>query len=311
MNPDNPFFTPILLIIYNRPDHTRKVMEAIRRLEPRFLYITADGPNKNKPGDDEKCKLTREIALEVEWRSEVKKRFLETNLGCGKGVSSGITWFFEQVEEGIILEDDCIPEDSFFPYCAFLLNHFRNDTNIMHVGGRNNLTEERDIKESVYFSAYNHIWGWATWRRAWNLYDFNMSDLGCVTQTRRLNYYFKNKHIREYWKQELVELKNNPVDTWDYQWLYTIWKNKGLSVLPSGNLVQNIGFGEGATHTTIDFSSEMASYTDLKFPLVLPRNKRIDYRADELYFQSRIKRIPGRLSRLKIKIGKILKGLEL
>ena len=174
--PTKPLKTAVLLVIFNRPETTQVVFEAIRKAKPPRLYVAADGPRTEVPSDAKKCKEAREIINQVDWDCEVKTLFREKGLGCGLGPSSAFTWFFEHEEDGIILEDDCLPSQSFFWFCEELLERYRHDNRVMHIGGNNFLNGwQKDRDYSYYFSNSGHIWGWATWRRAWKLFDFNIS----------------------------------------------------------------------------------------------------------------------------------------
>src|SRR4051812_29566436 len=174
--PTTKLHTPVLFVIFNRPETTRQVFEAIRTAKPSRLYIAADGPRKNKPGEDQKCQEAREIVKAVDWDCEVKTLFSKENLNCGRGPATAFTWFFEHEEEGIILEDDCLPTQSFFRFCQELLERYRYDYRVMHIGGNNFLNGwQRDQDYSYYFSLSGHIWGWATWRRAWQMFDYKLS----------------------------------------------------------------------------------------------------------------------------------------
>jgi len=186
-----PLTTPVLFMIFNRPDTTQKVLEAIRKVKPTKLYIAADGPRPNVKADIEKCKEARAIASGVDWDCTVTKLFREENFGCGKGPSSAMTWFFEQEEEGIILEDDCVPSSSFFFFCADLLERYRYDTRVMQIGGTNFENEKVRGKEySYFFSNMIYIWGWATWKRAWKLYDYEMGYYNEITKKKYLEGHF-------------------------------------------------------------------------------------------------------------------------
>src|SRR6478736_1770065 len=171
-----PFETPILFIVFNRPDTTRVVFEAIRKVKPKKLYIAADGIRSKVKSDEENCAKVRAIVNDVDWECDVKTLFHEENLNCGKAPSTAISWLFENEEEGIILEDDCLPSTSFFLFCEELLERYRYDSRVMHIGGNNFLNGwQKDNDYSYYFSRSGHIWGWATWRRAWNKFDFDIS----------------------------------------------------------------------------------------------------------------------------------------
>jgi len=241
--------TPVLFLIFNRPDTTSKVFEKIRAIKPERLYIAADGPRPNISSDKEKCALARSVVDLIEWDCQVKTLFREANTGCGKGVSDAITWFFTEVEEGIILEDDCVPDNSFFAFCEQLLSYYKNSEKIMHIGGTNFQDANKQYTASYYFSSIAHVWGWATWKRAWNKYSFDINGLDDFKKFKKINHYYNDNKIIEYWHSIFDRMRRHEIDTWDYQWTYSIWNNKGLSIIPKVNLVSNIGFDEDATHT--------------------------------------------------------------
>lgn len=241
------FSTPILFLVFNRPDTTQKVFEKIRSVQPRQLFIAADGPRTNNEGEKEKTEAVRKLILNaIDWDCEVKTLFRDNNLGCGKAVSEGITWFFEHVEQGIILEDDTLPDLSFFPFCAELLERYKTQDKIMHISGASFLDQKRKkINGSYYFSNYVYIWGWATWHHAWKRYSFDIDRFS----SQEVLMPFKNKKERNYWRNILEQLSKKQIDTWDYQWAMSIWCNDGIAINSCYNLVQNIGFYSEATHT--------------------------------------------------------------
>lgn len=241
--------TPVLFLIFNRPDTTQKVFNEIRKAQPRQLFVAADGPRKDKPEDLEKCNKTREIIQQVDWECEVLILCREENLGCKIAISSAIDWFFSQVDEGIILEDDCVPDQSFFPYCEELLMRYRNDERIMVISGNNFLFGEKIIEDSYFFSRYPLIWGWATWRRAWDNYDVDMKLWPKFKQNNRIKDILQDTIQEKYWEDIFDNTYSGNIDTWDYQWTFCCWIQNGLSVIPQVNLVTNIGFDEKASHT--------------------------------------------------------------
>lgn len=243
------FQTPVLFIIFNRPDTTSRVFERIRGIKPTRLYVAADGPRASRAGEEHLCAQARSIVEQVDWPCEVKTKFEPTNLGCRRAVSAAIDWFFGAVEEGIILEDDCLPEPDFFAFCAELLNRYRNDPRVMHIGGNNFQKGNKRGESDYYFSVYSHIWGWATWRRAWHLYDVSMRDYSKPGVKKMLQAINPNGHFNAVWAELFERTYQQQIDTWDHQWTYAIWKNHGLAVIPQSNLVMNIGFGMDATHT--------------------------------------------------------------
>ena len=167
--------TPILFLIFNRLDTTEKVFEKIREQQPKYLYIAADGPRSDVPEDQEKCRKTRAIIDRIDWDCELKTLFREENLGCRNNAVQAITWFFDNVEEGIILEDDCLPDPTFFRYCEDLLSYYRYDMRVMHIAGSNLQQGFKSDNASYYFSHIPWVWGWASWKRAWKYYDVNIS----------------------------------------------------------------------------------------------------------------------------------------
>jgi len=245
------FKTPVLFLIFNRPETTEKVFETIRKQKPQYLYVAADGPRIDKEGEAEKCRQTREIINKIDWDCEVKTLFREENLGCKIAVSSAISWFFENVEEGIILEDDCLPSKSFFNYCEILLEKYRNDTRIMHISAENPIDDSFG-ESSYYFSKIPHIWGWATWKRAWKKYDVDFQNYNDFIKNNHIENVFPEKYVQKYWNKIFSRVKDGKINTWDYQWTYALFINNGLSINPNLNMVSNIGFGvEGATHTSV------------------------------------------------------------
>jgi len=243
------FKTPVLFLIFNRPNVTQRVFSAIKKVRPTQLYVAADGPRSN-PGEKERCNKTRNILEKVDWDCEVKTLFREENLGCRLAVSSAIDWFFEEETEGIILEDDCLPNQSFFWYCQELLEHFRNDTRIMHIGGTNFQFGNYPTNDSYYFSRYAHVWGWASWRRAWKFYDEKMEQCPVENYNEILLHFADNQSFNNYWYKVFQQTSNGETNTWDYQWTFACWNQKGLSVIPSVNLVSNLGFSADSTHTS-------------------------------------------------------------
>jgi len=295
--------TPILLLIFNRPEQSLQIFEQIRLQQPAKLFIAADGPRFNKPGEVALCEETRKVIMErIDWPCEVKTLFRLNNLGCGKAVSRAIDWFFENVEEGIILEDDCLPDPTFFSFCSQMLAHYRNNEKVMHICGTNYQMGITRGEASYYFSRYAHIWGWASWRRAWKKYDFTLN---------RYHGYSK-EGMNERLRDDLKAIYDRKIDTWDIQWFMTVWFNHGWSVTPNTNLVKNIGYGKMATHTRLT-PAWFKKMTYGSIPVIThPENLEINLQADkfatdELYHSgfiiSRIKKIarvvlPARLIQL-------------
>lgn len=236
----------VLFLIFNRIDTTSLVFEAIKKAAPKKLYVAADGPRNAV--EYQKCKIVREIATSVTWDCEVKTLFREENLGCKDAVSGAINWFFEQEEQGIILEDDCLPSSSFFGFCSVLLDKYKDDDRIGHIGGSNFQNGIKRGEGSYYFSRLTHVWGWAGWRRAWKKYDVNMSTFSCFTVSNLQNLP-GHAPFKEVWYKNLKSTYEGHINTWDYQLSYFNIINNYLSIIPNQNLIRNIGFGEEATHT--------------------------------------------------------------
>lgn len=278
--------TPVLFIIFNRPELTEKVFSAIKKAKPARLYVAADGPRKDK-NEDDICMKSRSIVEKVNWPCEVKTLFREENLGCGLGPKCAIDWFFDNEEKGIILEDDCLPSVSFFKFCSQLLEKFRNDTRIMHISGSNfQYGYIPDPDYSYYYSYFSHEWGWASWRRAWKLYDFNISTYPEIKRKGYLDNYFSSYFEKKYRLSKTDRTRNSAnVNWWDYQWDYTKFINSGLSIIPNNNLVANIGFGSQATHTKSTNDVREKNYAnELAFPLVHPPFMIRHSKADKRYF---------------------------
>jgi hypothetical protein len=244
--PPSPLKTPVLFLIFNRLETTKKVFDEIRKAKPPRLYIASDGPREYKAGELEKVKAVRDYVLNnIDWNCEVKTLFREKNLGCGRAVSGAITWFFENEEMGIILEDDCLPSQSFFWFCEELLKRYKDDMKIWRIGGCNFQDGIKRGDGDYYFSAISHIWGWASWANRWKYYDFELKNMN---SDRFIKNYWKGSALR-YWKRIFWKMKNKEIDTWDYQWLFTMWYHQGLGITPNVNLISNIGFKSDATHT--------------------------------------------------------------
>lgn len=239
--------TPIAFLIFNRPDLTEIVFKAIAQAKPKQLLIVADGPRS--PEEAEKCKKTREIVSQVDWDCQILTNFSDTNLGCKKRISTGLDWVFSTVEEAIILEDDCLPDPSFFSFCQNLLEHYRFDTRVMHISGNNFQGGKSRTDSSYYFSKYSHIWGWASWRRAWQHFDQNLQGWAEFKHQNLLNQICENPQEIQYWTKVFDQTAAGNIDNWDSQWLFACWAQSGLSILPDVNLVTNLGFRSDATHT--------------------------------------------------------------
>jgi len=263
--------TPVTFMVFNRPELTKLVFEEIRKAKPKKLFVIADGPRKDKKEDAEKCLAVRSIVMNVDWDCELKVNFADNNMGCRDRISSGIDWVFCQTEESIFLEDDCLPGEGFFQFAEELLVHYRNDERVMFISGNNFQFNRKLSPYSYYFSSYNHVWGWATWKRAWDKYDISMKYWPEVKENNLLRYWIKNESVVSFFEKQFDLVYHGKIDTWDYQLLFACWLNSGLTILPSVNLVANIGFGDDASHTadSADESSNIA-IEEMNFPLVHP-----------------------------------------
>ncbi len=278
---------PVLFVVFNRPNHTQQSFDAIRAARPSRLYIAADGPRPNRADDLEKVSAVRDIVRNVDWDCEVKRLFREKNLGCGLAVSEAITWLFKHEECGIILEDDCMPSKSFFKFCAEMLHKYADDTRIMHVSGYNEYPDfQADSLNSYFFSNYGNIWGWATWRRAWDHYDFHVKAFPEIKDNGYLTSVLGSSLAAKYYCHKVEQVYSGKIDTWDYQWEFMRMINSSLSIIPRQNMVQNVGFGAEATHTLSPKEQvENNKAEEISFPLQHPpfiiRNKQ----ADDLRFR--------------------------
>lgn len=279
---------PVLLLTFNRPDLTKAVMERIREAEPPALFVAADGPRPSHEDDERLCAESREVATDVNWDCEVRTLFRDENLGCKEAVGSAITWFFENVEAGIILEDDCLPHPSFFPYCAELLDRYSDDDRIFTISGNNYQKGEQRTDNSYYFSRYMHCWGWATWKRAWKHYFPRLEHWQRVKRQSWLHQIFDSSRSARYWKKIFSRVDAGKVDSWAYVWQYHVWLQSGLNIIPERNLVENIGFGERATHTSSEEKGRAAERIEmpLQHPPFMIRHREADRYTQENHFES-------------------------
>ncbi|WP_345952719.1 hypothetical protein [Mucilaginibacter sp. PAMB04168] len=247
---EQPFDIPVLLITFNRPDSALQVFERIKELQPSKLYVFSDAARDGRDEEAKAVQKCRSIFDEenITWDCKIEKWFCDSNMGCGRAVSSAISWMFKTEQSGIILEDDCLPDITFFKYCAHMLNKYANNTAVMHVAGTRWNDEFETGASSYFFSRIGHVWGWATWKRAWDLYDFEMQTWNPVKDGQMLYQQLKSRVQAQFWIdnfQRMYQKDTFAKDTWDYQWQYTLFKHQGLSVVPWGNLITNIGI-EGA-----------------------------------------------------------------
>lgn len=289
--------TTVAFMVFNRPDTTQRVFEEIRRVRTPRLLVIADGPRADKPDDFDNCQAVRQIIETVDWPCQVIKNYSDVNLGCKVRIFSGLDWVFEQVEEAIILEDDCLPNIDFFKFCESNLSTYRTDTRIMMISGTNFIGKWFKGDASYHFSILGGIWGWASWRRAWQLNDPQISYWKNSHVRNLVRLLFDNKRFYSARSQAYQLVMDGKIDTWDFQWGLSRLVNSGLSIVPAVNLIANIGFNDDATHTT-DSMSPLASLKtyNIQYPLVHP-----DFvMADKSYDQELIKHLSKRASIVQI-----------
>lgn len=308
--------TAIVLIVFRRPGPTRQVLEAIRQAKPTRLFVVADGPREGRAEEVLLCAQTRAVVeTGVDWPCEVIKLYAEKNLGCARRVSSGLDAVFAQVPEAIILEDDCLPDSTFFPFCEVLLERFRNETRVAQIAGCSYQDVVPSDGLSYHFSRYPICWGWATWRRAWKDYDHAMQAWNDTTLRRRIWRSFTHPDERRYWRLNLRDTARGEVDSWAYRWAFAIFRTDQLCVNPYLNLVSNIGFGADATHTS-DTSHPAGGRAlepmpfPLKHPLTYARDESADAHSAALMyhritFGQRIVRKVRRMWRERWKLTKL------
>ncbi len=278
--------TPVAFIIFNRPDTTERVFAEIARARPPKLLVVGDGPRANRPGEAEKVAACRAIIDRVDWPCEVLTNYSEANLGCKVRVSSGLDWVFEQVPEAIILEDDCLPHPTFFRFCQELLERYRDDERIGMISGDNYLFGGIEINSSYYYTKYSNIWGWASWRRAWKNYDVTLCNWHEFSQSQGFESFNMTRAEVAFWSDAFGKTFLNKIDTWDYQWVFTNFINNRVSINPAVNLISNIGFGAGATHTTGESIFANMETHSVNFPLTHPNFITVNSAADKLVASS-------------------------
>jgi hypothetical protein len=302
----------VLFLVFNRIDTTKQVFQAIRKAKPTRLYIASDGARISKIGEDAKVLEVRKYILDnIDWHCDIKTLFRNDNLGCKLAPYSAITWFFEHEPEGIILEDDCLPAQSFFQFCDELLDRYRENEKIFCISGDGSGSANWTPEDSYWFSKYGLIWGWATWRRAWKHYNVDIRDSWIPNKRDLLEKWFPNSpKAKKYWEGIFNKVAKGNINAWDYQWEYACWLNNGIACLPKTNLISNLGFGADATHTLEEESvRSQIPLTDIKFPLTHPRSISVNLEAEnnleQLVFGI------GKYSPIKNLFRRILRKLKL
>lgn len=275
--------TPVALFLYRRPEQTARVFAAIRAAKPPVLFLLADGP---KPGEEAVCQAAREAVTKIDWPCSVSCIFTHENRGSKVTQSEGISHVFDLVDRCIFLEDDCLPDPTFFPYCEELLTQYADEPRVMAISGDNFQPDEFHAPDTYHFSRYPHMWGWATWRRAWAHYDAAPSSLTLRSP---------NPLAAAHWRNILNHVNAGNIDAYDYQFMFAMWKHDGLCVTPHVNLIHNIGFGEGATNMTHAGVHPNPPSAPITFPLqhpsvVVPHAAADAWEMDNLYFAPHVRR---------------------
>lgn len=284
------FETPILFIIFNRHDTARQVFDVIRKIKPKKLFVFADGPRQTRPGEEILCEKTRKVVSGVDWPCEVRTNFMDQNLGCHFAVPKAISWFFGEVEEGIVLEDDCLPNDTFFSFCQSLLQKYRDNDEIMIISGDNFGQSASKSGYSYYFSKHTNIWGWASWRRAWMKYQHDFSKLDDDKMKKNVESSFLTKAEKKYWFGFYKKIKKGRLWGWDAKWFLSIIYAGGKNIVPTVNLIKNIGFGPDATNTV--GGDHLSLQTHSIVNIVHPEVDSIDFQADNYLFETMYKVSP-------------------
>jgi hypothetical protein len=249
---------PVLILGYNRHTHIKKLINALRKIKPKYIYISLDG-SKKKSNDKVDCELVKQEVKKINWDCSIKKKYNIKNLGCRDSVRKAISWFFKFNKFGIILEDDCIPNKSFFYYCQQINKSYANNEKIYAISGSNFYNKK--TKYDYFYSKYNHCWGWATWKRAWKYYDNNLTSLNKFTRSYQWKLLHENKTERRFWEKIFNRVKEKKIDSWAYVWTYSVWKKNALTIIPKKNLIKNIGFDISATNSIKNEKKHLKAYS--------------------------------------------------
>ena len=300
--------TPVALIIFKRPEETERVFAEIRKVKPQKLLVVADAPRADRPGEDQDCARARAIIDRVDWDCEVLKNYADINLGCRQRVSSGINWVFETVEEAIILEDDCLPHPTFFCFAEELLDRYRDDRRIMSISGQNVQFGRQRTDYSYYFSHYTHSWGWATWRRAWQHFDFDMKLWPEIRDGNFLEDVLRDSHAAKVWTKTFQLCYEKKLDAWDFQWTFASFIQNGMNIMANVNLVSNIGHGTTATNTNdVNSPYNNLPVEAITFPMKHPPFAIRDTQADNFTQNTLYDYDPPLLKKVQNKIHRLLK----
>ena len=278
--------TPILILGFNRPEDMRRLIEALRLIKPMRIYFAVDGPRNHIEGEKERVLATQNLIKEFNWPSKIESRFLETNAGCKIAISSAINWFFEKEDYGIILEDDCIPTLEFITFATRMLDKYKNEEQVMHISANSFFPDLPDFEFNHYFSKLPGVWGWATWKRAWNKFEFNTQFDSTINADELITEFYQNKAISKWFIRYYHESLSPNASAWSPHWIFSMIRNNGLSVTPMANLVRNIGFTSDSTHAS---SKSFQAFNDFKIgglpDLPDPEGIAVENFLDKLRFQ--------------------------
>ncbi|KAA9353208.1 hypothetical protein [Larkinella humicola] len=297
---------PVLFILFNRPRHARRVFDQIRLVQPLDLYVAIDGPRSDRPDDSKQIAECLALLDGIDWPCQVHRLVRNQNLGCKRAVSTAINWFFNQVEMGIILEDDCLPDVTFFSFCRENLLHHQHNPGVMHITGVNFQHGQWHGDGSYFYSKICHVWGWASWRRAWQHYDVEITTYPEFRRQKLVSTLFSDPKVQQYWTEAFDGVFNGQIDTWDYQWCYAIWIHYGLCICPNQNLISNIGFDQDATHTKTDAESTgnnpLQPLTELRHPQFFIENRQATEYSLNKFFR-KVATIRQRMDNITTKTG--------
>jgi hypothetical protein len=302
---------PVLVIGFNRPDFTQAAFEALRSVKPRQLFFAVDGPRNQAAREASIVSQVQSAVSLIDWDCEVRTLFRTSNLGCKLAVSKAITWFFDNVSAGIILEDDCLPAASFFYFAADLLDRYRDDDRIAMISGDNFSPHDNETKYDYRFSIFPHIWGWASWRRAWQCYDPEMRQWPQVRNGGFVRDLIGEQRLTDYWLTVFDRTYSGQIDTWDFQWTFCCWMNRWLAITPNINLVSNIGCGDGRATNTLHRGNPAANLPrgEMRFPIRHPPNVVRDLSADAITMSKLCWR-PSILHRISYRLGKQFRAIQ-
>lgn len=281
---------PVLVVAFRRPDFTRQLLEVLARVRPPRLYLALDAPRAGHPGEAEAHAEVRNILEHIPWPCEVFRDFVDQNQGSGRRVPSAVSWMLEHEEDGIILEDDCLPDDTFFPFCEELLNRYRDKQRVVGISGQLGVTTRPPRHESYFFSKYNRTWGWATWRRAWRHYDHDLIGWDAYQTSVEFKQKCINHWEANYWAKSIQMFLDNVVNAWDFRWLMSFWMQDGLIAVAHQNLVANKGFRADSSHTSFEAHGHLqCESTSLSFPLIHPMQVAQDETQDLDFWRHNLK----------------------